>query len=417
LAKIQNRGTSFVLAAGAGSGHGGKRRLKGGGWHEDSVAGGSSSERHTEDGRIATSIDHDAVEGPNSKKQKSESTSAEDCNEFKFLKTKGISDITSKFCGQMRMSKVEDFMSLDADDWEDPDLSFPKGWEKKNLMRLVAAGIAHYFSSGSEYQSNVQAVSDAATDSSTDRSSEDSDSDDDVALAVKNLGTLDDLVTHLKCFIGELTRDGQRHMTFCMILWIRLLKDARYNDTHVRHMEHWLEKLCKEKQIGEEKILQEIQLCVGQNVMAQCHSKLLLQVKDKIKTFQEKSCVASIAIIDHVVQDLLRNAPTSLKFWQEDVIQSCYSTSDEPVSDFLERAKDFLRDSVNSAMLLLEGFEIQRYVIFMRMPRLAACLLFGYLESCKFNCTSLPHGFCTFDSSAGQVISLTDAVMPARNGL
>jgi len=235
---------------------------------------------------------------------------------------------------------------------------------------------------------------------------------------LKNLGNLDDLVAHLTCFIGELTRNGQQNMTFCMILWILFLKIARYNDPNLQNMEHWLAKLCKQKQIGEDEMAQEIQLRMGQKVVAHRHPQLLLQVKDKMETFQGKPCVASIAIIDHMVKDLLRHNPSSLKFWQENVVRSLYSTLSETASDFLIRANDFLRLSFDGATLLLEGFEIQSYVAFMRMPRLPAYLLFGYLETCKFGCASsadaaggrggrgtLSHGFCTFVSSAGQVFT------------
>ena len=152
-------------------------------------------------------------EAPSLKKQKSESASAEDCNDLiRFLKTKGLSDIAFKFSKQMRMSKVEDFMSLDVEDLEDPDLSFLKGWEKKKLIKLVAAGTAHSFSPGCKDQSNVKVDPNATTDSSTDFSgaeTEDTDSDDDVALAVRNLGNLDDLVAHLKGFMGELIGEAK----------------------------------------------------------------------------------------------------------------------------------------------------------------------------------------------------------------
>jgi len=37
----------------------------------------------------------------------------------------------------------------------------------------------------------------------------DTDSDDDVALAVRNLGNLDDLVAHLKGFMGELIGEAK----------------------------------------------------------------------------------------------------------------------------------------------------------------------------------------------------------------
>ena len=306
-------------------------------------------------------------------------------------------------------------------------LSSQQIWDKKTFIGLAAARIAHYFSPGSEYQSNVQAVSYAANDSSTDRSSEDTDSDDDVALAGRNLGNLDDLATHLKDFIGELTGNGQRHMTFCMILWIIFLKDSRYKSPHDKDIERWLRKTCEDRQIREEEMAKQIHWRVEQKVESH---PLLGLVKETIKRSQKKQYVASIAIIDHMVLDLLKNTPDDLMRWQKDVVKSWYSTSDETAHGFLVRANEFLGVSVGGAHLLLAGFKIQSYVAFMQMSRLAACLLFGYLETCKFEFApsasaagggggdgKLLHGFCTFVSSTGQVFSLTDADMPAQSAL
>jgi len=230
---------------------------------------------------------HYARENLNPKRQDMESTSdRDDSNELiVYLKSKGFPKIAKKFCDQMRMSEVGDFVRMDEEDWEDPDLLFLKRWEKKKLIRLAAARIAHCFSSGCEDQINVQVVPKASTDSSTDLSSEDTDSDDDVAVAVRNLGNLDDLVTHLKLFIGELMRDGQQHMSFCMILWIVFLKDARYKRPHDEDMEQWLKNICKERRIGEKEMAQEIHLRVSQKVNSH---PLLQQVKDKIRTSQKK---------------------------------------------------------------------------------------------------------------------------------
>jgi len=296
------------------------------------------------------------------------------------------------------------------------------------MMMHAAVGIAHCFA-GTGIQSNVPFLPDAATDSSADVFSEDTDSDNDVAVAVRNLGNLNDLVAHLIVFIKELTHgakeNGVRRMSFCMILWIDFLKDARYNNTHVENMERWLEKLCTEKQIGEEEIMPEIHLRVDQKVVAHRHPQPWQQVKDKMETFRAKPCIASIAIIDHMVQDLLKNNP-DLKFRQDNVVRSWYTTSDDALSNLLRRANRFLNLQVEFVDLLLKGFTIQSYVAFMRMSRLAACLLFGYLETCKFESScligaaggqggrdTLSHGFCTFVSSAGQ----TDADMPAQSAL
>jgi len=372
-------------------------------------------------------------EGPGSKRQKSVCTSAEDCNELiDFLKTEGLPLIAAKFCYLMRMQKLIDFMNLEEEDWEEKDLSFLRNWEKKKLIRLVAGCTAHSLS-GNEGQSDVPIISETPTQRST-YTCEKKDSDNEVAVAVKNLGNLDDLVSHLRLFIGELMggdgKKGQRHMSFCMILWIVFLKDARYNDgPHVRNAERWLEKVCKEKKIGEEEMAREVQSHIGQNVVAHRNRELMRQVKEKMKEFEQRPCVTSIAIIDHMVKNLLKNDTIRLKDWQDNVVKSWY-TSDETVKDFLVRSNDFLRVSIGDANLLLEGFEIQSYIAFMQMPRLAACLLFGYLETFKLEssssvgaaggrggCDTLLHGFCTFASSAGQLFNLSGADMPARSAL
>ena len=306
-------------------------------------------------------------------------------------------------------------------------------------IRLAALGIANFFSSNG-HQNNVPLVADAPTSSSKVPSngtvgvthSPSSNaitkcfSDTDtvcaninhaiVVVAVKNMGNSEDVVSHLDFFTRELMGGakgtGQWRMSFCMILWIVFLEDALYDDPDVKNLEHcWLKKHCTEKKIAEEDMAEEIHLRVDQKVVTHCHPKLLQQVKDKMKDFQAKPCVASIAIIDHTVQDLLGNNLSGLMVWQEDVVKSWYDSPDDTVSDFLMRANDFLRDSIDGAALLLASFKIQSYVAFMRMPRLAACLLFGYLETCRFKVESsssvgaaggqdgretLSHGFCTF---------------------
>jgi len=119
---------------------------------ESSASNGwSTQKRKGDDGFVGVLSDVSDGKGTISKKQKSESALAEVCNGLiRFLKTKGISDIAVKFCQQMCMRELEDVMSLEAENWEDSDLAFLQEWKKKNLVKLVAAGIAHSFFSGSE---------------------------------------------------------------------------------------------------------------------------------------------------------------------------------------------------------------------------------------------------------------------------
>ena len=119
---------------------------------ESSASNGwSTKKREGDDGFVGVLSDVSDGKGTLSKKQKSESALADVCNGLiRFLKTKGISDIAVKFCQQMCMHGLEDFMSLEAENWEDPDLAFLQEWKKKKLVKLVAAGIAHSFFSSSE---------------------------------------------------------------------------------------------------------------------------------------------------------------------------------------------------------------------------------------------------------------------------
>jgi len=137
---------------------------------EGSASGELSSKKRKGDGGLVGVPDNvNDGDCTSLKKYKLESASAEDCNELiRFLKTRDISDIAFKFSKQMRMSKIEDFMSLDVEDWEDPDLYFLKGWENRKLIKLVAAGTAQLCSPGCEDQCDVQVVPNATTDSSTD---------------------------------------------------------------------------------------------------------------------------------------------------------------------------------------------------------------------------------------------------------
>jgi hypothetical protein len=61
-----------------------------------------------------------------------------DCNELvRFLKSKGLSAIAARFSEVMGMSLIDQFKQLQAEDLDDPDLSFLKRWHKQDLMKLV----------------------------------------------------------------------------------------------------------------------------------------------------------------------------------------------------------------------------------------------------------------------------------------
>ena len=65
-----------------------------------------------------------------------------DCNELvRFLKGKGLSAIAPRFSEVMGIELVHHFGKLQAEDFDDPELSFLKRWKKQELIELVQ-GIA-----------------------------------------------------------------------------------------------------------------------------------------------------------------------------------------------------------------------------------------------------------------------------------
>jgi hypothetical protein len=61
-----------------------------------------------------------------------------DCNELvRFLKGKGLGAIAARFSDVMGMQWVRHFEKLQAEDLDDPDLSFLKRWQKQALIVLV----------------------------------------------------------------------------------------------------------------------------------------------------------------------------------------------------------------------------------------------------------------------------------------
>ena len=61
-----------------------------------------------------------------------------DCNELvRFLNGKGLSAIAARFSDVMGLKLVRHFEKLQAEDLDDPDLSFLKRWQKQELIELV----------------------------------------------------------------------------------------------------------------------------------------------------------------------------------------------------------------------------------------------------------------------------------------
>jgi hypothetical protein len=146
-------------------------------------------------------------------------------------------------------------------------------------------------------------------------------------------------------------------------------------------------------------------------------------------SFSSRPCVASIAIIDQMVAELLVADAIGLAKWNEEVVGSWYGSQYQTLNAFLARANDFLRDSIGSVRLLA-CVQTQSCVAFLRMHKLAAHIMFEYLDISKRkeisssnaagavqHSSSLWHGFQLFVSNTHRMSSLTRAHEPARSGL
>ena len=102
----------------------------------------------------------------------------------------------------------------------------------------------------------------------------------------------------------------------------------------------------------------------------------------------------------------------------------------ESVEAVLARANQFLRDpdaehNLNAVSILDLVVKTRSYVRFLRMHRLAEVIFFGGLQVVKLEVAQGGgaaagggdelHGFCSFASSTGQVLSLTHADEPAHS--
>jgi len=153
---------------------------------------------------------------------------------------------------------------------------------------------------------------------------------------------------------------------------------------------------------------------------------LLGTIRKTMDEFSTRPCVASVAIIDHIVTQLIVNDDVRLDKWNDDVVGGWYRSRVKPLSAFLARANEFLRDDVGSVQLLA-CVQTQSCVAFLRMPRLAAHIFFEYLNVSKRKAassagaaessTSLWHGFRLFVSNTRSMSSLTPAHVPARSAL
>jgi len=334
-------------------------------------------------------------------------------------------DVAARISENMQVSK-QLFLLLKADDIdiEDIGLSFLKRQHKKVLqilMNRTADSISSRDSADSDSDASTQATNDV---------SEASDSEDSI-FAGYHLGNADDILAHLKRFFHGLMDEnflGGAHgnLSFCTILWVSFLRGAKYLSSDVRTFENLLFKILDGNGPSEDDLVIRVDSIVG---VLGSH-KLLCSIRKTIDKFSSRPYVASIAIIDHMVSDLLVDDVDRLETWKVNVVSGWYCSLGATPGVFLERANNYLRQVVGSVKLL-ECVQTKSCVVFLRMPKLAAHIIFEYLDvgqwkdvstskiagAAEYSSSPVWHGFRLFMSSTHRMSSLTRADVPAQSAL
>jgi len=357
-----------------------------------------------------------------------------DCNELvRFLNSKGLSAIAARFSDVMGMQWVRHFEKLQAEDLDDPDLSFLKRWQKQELIVLVQGITARSASlRDSGLDDSILSGADTASEGG-DTASERGDDEDsyfDATLA-KHPGNPEDFQEHMKGFITDLLEymslgapddasqvftvplSGYNHeWSYCMLVWMRFAKDA-YFDGIWRGK--WRECITFPSQ---DRLLAMLDSCLQQESTSH---KWWTRAEFK-RLGCNKPFAAATFVTDVMVQQSLKGHKESGLAWQQDVVKSWFANGEE-ASTFVLRANKFLREHfVNGTSVVTQVVETHSYVAFMRMTKLASLLLFAYLDTRKLEdaasgakggSSSLFHGFRMLMSSSGRVFSLTPADAPA----
>ena len=98
----------------------------------------------------------------------------------------------------MGMELIADLSELQQEDFDDPELSFLKRWQKQKLMKLAMGSMSHCLS-GSE----TDLSGDETKSEGGDSESECPDKSDSEVVAMKHSGDPGDFQEHMRCFIED----------------------------------------------------------------------------------------------------------------------------------------------------------------------------------------------------------------------
>eukprot|EP00960_Hanusia_phi_P061298 764800-Hanusia_phi.AAC.1 len=206
----------------------------------------------------------------------------------------------------------------------------------------------------------------------------------------------------------ECGEEEPREWTMCMLVWLRLSKDARM---HEDSREKWQKTLSSP---SEDSMLRTLDEILSRN-------DVNYKYWDATK-FDDWGCEKRYGAVIFVTHELVRAclaSEDSCEQWDKRVMRG-WNASDEDASLILKRMNKFLWSQVEAIEIETEVVEAASYVCYLRMQKVTCLILFEYLETYKkqimagmekegqadSSLSSLYQGFCLFASSSNEAFSL-----------
>eukprot|EP00960_Hanusia_phi_P040541 754516-Hanusia_phi.AAC.1 len=367
-------------------------------------------------------------------------TAGEEPAMVQFFKDSGLEEIAGPLCEELRIKnwKFEYLVHLNEESLDMLRKTKMYPHEKKLFWQLVSNKLKELSVCTPRLcppAGDATELSEASTLSEPDISDA-SDFEDDSfpkeMVIARNVGDKESFEIHVACFLQEFGKfsgnlqtsvdernsvmqieedgKGPHDWTMCMLLWLKVVKDARMQEGS---REQWQESLSSPSQ---GKLLQTLDtmLCGG-DVEYKYWDAAKLAVSRCKKTF------ASVVFLTHeLVRACLPSDDCCRQQWDQRVMRD-WNASLEDANQILRRMNKFLWSQVQSIQVITNVIETGSYVCYISMHKITAMILFEYLETYKrvksgtqsdSDTSSLFQGFCMFASSSARFFSLQEIGIP-----
>eukprot|EP00960_Hanusia_phi_P062841 765279-Hanusia_phi.AAC.1 len=379
-------------------------------------------------------------------KQAMETTPREqETSMIQFFKESGFTKIARSLCEELRIEdwKLEDLQFLTSESLDKLEHTKLYPHEKKKFWNVVSkivressAGVAQQFSPAGDDtdRTEVETTSDSGNSDTGD--SEDDCAQREVVIArntqakqsfeshatrfLQNFGVFsgmrsicmddDKQVMRTEC-VGEKLHEW----TMCMLLWLKLAKDARMHETW---REKWHECLSSPSQESMLRTLNEI--------LSQREVTYKYLDEEKLTAWGREKEFASVIFVTHELVRASLPADDSTRVRWDKEVMGRWNADTEGVSEILQRMNEFLWSQVEGIQVITNVIETHSYVCYMIMHKVTSMILFEYLETYKkeqmekmtagnnsdLSVSCLFEGFNMFASSSARFFALSPISLP-----